>query len=314
MAHWQDSMVTRSGTEMLNELMFGRRLTVTGAYGGEERVKPSLLGDLTVLPGSLHSLSVLDVENALDGKTVKVQVSNVGLSQGYVLRNIGVYARVDDEAERLLFVMQDDMGVEIPPEQESPRFILDIYGFIGITNQVQFHVDIKDTGGIVTPDVLNEVIQGHRWDVQAHPMLSEELQQLKESVEQAEKSAQISGSTPPTGETSALPGQHYFDTENRREYVCIGEEEGRYIWVLSGANSAGDITFNGGSLQEHLTAEETRLNEVGLKLERLDGRISLLEMMFTAEVSGNPFTATFSTLDGMAVSGIWNTAQSRIEF
>lgn len=43
-------------------------------------------------------------------------------------------------------------------------------------------------------------------------------------------------------------------------------------------------------------------------------RVSLLELMYAANITGNPFTVTFGSLEGLAVSGVWNTAQKRIEF
>lgn len=46
----------------------------------------------------------------------------------------------------------------------------------------------------------------------------------------------------------------------------------------------------------------------------LDARLSLLELMYSTKVSGNPFAVTFESLTGLVVTGIWNTAQKRIEF
>lgn len=46
----------------------------------------------------------------------------------------------------------------------------------------------------------------------------------------------------------------------------------------------------------------------------LDSRLSLLELMYNTDVSGNPFTVTFDSLEGLAVSGVHNTTQKRIEF
>lgn len=46
----------------------------------------------------------------------------------------------------------------------------------------------------------------------------------------------------------------------------------------------------------------------------MDSRLSLLELMYNTDVSGNPFTVTFESLDGVTVSGVWNTTQKRIEF
>lgn len=46
----------------------------------------------------------------------------------------------------------------------------------------------------------------------------------------------------------------------------------------------------------------------------LNARLTLLELMYATEVSGNPFTVTFNSLTGLTVAGVWNTAQKRIEF
>lgn len=46
----------------------------------------------------------------------------------------------------------------------------------------------------------------------------------------------------------------------------------------------------------------------------LDSRLALLELMYNTDVSGNPFSATFDSLTGLVVTGVWNTAQNRIEF
>lgn len=46
----------------------------------------------------------------------------------------------------------------------------------------------------------------------------------------------------------------------------------------------------------------------------IDARTALLELMYTTEVSGNPFTATFESLTGLVCAGVWNTALARLEF
>lgn len=46
----------------------------------------------------------------------------------------------------------------------------------------------------------------------------------------------------------------------------------------------------------------------------LDGRISLIELMYNTDVSGNPWEVTFESLDGVVVTGVWNAEQARMEF
>lgn len=46
----------------------------------------------------------------------------------------------------------------------------------------------------------------------------------------------------------------------------------------------------------------------------LDSRLSLLELMYNTDVSGNPFTVTFESLTGLVAIGVWNATQKRLEF
>ena len=46
----------------------------------------------------------------------------------------------------------------------------------------------------------------------------------------------------------------------------------------------------------------------------IDARLSLLELMYNTDVSGNPFTVTFDSMTGLEVRGVWNTVQKRVEF
>ena len=43
-------------------------------------------------------------------------------------------------------------------------------------------------------------------------------------------------------------------------------------------------------------------------------RLTMLELMFNTDVTGNAFRVSFENLDGTAVTGVWNQPQARIEF
>ena len=46
----------------------------------------------------------------------------------------------------------------------------------------------------------------------------------------------------------------------------------------------------------------------------LDSRLALLELMYSTDVSGNPFVVTFESLNGVHAAGVWNQPQKRMEF
>lgn len=49
-------------------------------------------------------------------------------------------------------------------------------------------------------------------------------------------------------------------------------------------------------------------------MAELEADVHALDLKFGTDVSENPFTVTFATLDDVTVTGVWNTTQARIEF
>lgn len=49
-------------------------------------------------------------------------------------------------------------------------------------------------------------------------------------------------------------------------------------------------------------------------IDALAGRVTLIEMQFNTNVTGNPFLVTFENLDDVNLSGTWNERLARVEF
>ena len=54
--------------------------------------------------------------------------------------------------------------------------------------------------------------------------------------------------------------------------------------------------------------------DIRMELASIDARLAIQEIITGGGISSNPFVVTFSTLDGLTVSGIWNNMLGRIEF
>ena len=46
----------------------------------------------------------------------------------------------------------------------------------------------------------------------------------------------------------------------------------------------------------------------------MNASIKAIELKFGTNVTKNPFSATFGSLDGLTVTGAWNAEQARVEF
>ena len=50
------------------------------------------------------------------------------------------------------------------------------------------------------------------------------------------------------------------------------------------------------------------------RLAEVETEVEAINLKYGTDVTGNAFSVTFSTLDDVIVTGVWNTAQARIEF
>ncbi len=62
---------------------------------------------------------------------------------------------------------------------------------------------------------------------------------------------------------------------------------------------------------ESITESGTDINKALLQL--IEDRVVWLMNRVFNDITANPFNLTFDTLDGLTVTGVWNTESSRIE-
>lgn len=305
MAHWKDTAVTNEGVEMLNEWMAGRKITVVAAYGGTGTVEPELLKEQTGLVETRQKLHILGEEGGADGKTVQVQVQNAGVMEEYELNQVGVYAALDvdrnpDARPRLLFIMQDEKGVTIPSAMDA-SFLLELYCMIGITNSGRFEVSVS-AAGIVTATYLREklveAVAAHNDDDGAHHSLTARIRAIETALNGSDT---IIRAGDPTIETVGRKGQHYINPDTGREFVCNDVTEDGYTWALADNETPIRGVMEATGNLEAVVAD-------------VDARLTLLELMYRTDVSGNPFTVNFDDLARLRVTGVWNTEKKRVEF
>lgn len=67
------------------------------------------------------------------------------------------------------------------------------------------------------------------------------------------------------------------------------------------------------AVDTHNGAENAH-SDIRASMAAMRGSIKAIELKFGTDVTKNPFSATFSSLAGLTVSGVWNANLARIEF
>ena len=146
---WNKSVFTTVGTDMMSEVLSGATMTITKAVGGSGTTEEASLAALTDVQEEKQTLKILGIEDASDstgndaGKRIKIQITNGDVEAGYILHQVGVYAKLTDGDETLLFIMQDDRGVEIPSHTENSDFVIELFGVMAISNIANIKVTVE---------------------------------------------------------------------------------------------------------------------------------------------------------------------------
>ena len=66
-------------------------------------------------------------------------------------------------------------------------------------------------------------------------------------------------------------------------------------------------------IQEHDLSPESH-KDLRIAAAKMQADIDILQLKIATDVTANPFSVTFESLDGLTVTGVWNSEQARIEF
>lgn len=278
---WEKSNYTDTGAKLLAETLSGSILTITRAVSGTGTAED--LSDAVTVSGDVRDLNILAIETVTDGERSarKVSIQVTGADTSYIMHQIGVYARLNDEPESLLFLMQDERGIEVPAPGDAPDFELEVAVIIAISTDA--NIDIALNPHIqALANLVSSEIKTHNTSPDAH-----------------------SGSYIIASERGAPGGVATLD-----ELGILTESQLPEIDHYTQAETDTALTT---AITGHDTSQAAH-GDIRKTLSAVQAAVDLLNMQLSTDVSGNPFTVTFESLADMAVDGVWNATAGRIEF
>ena len=140
---WEKSSYTAAGAALLSESLSGGALVITRAVSGTGTADADLSGE-TGVSGETHDLKLLDIETVESGgetaRRVKIQIT--GADETYIMHQVGVYGRLNDDAETLLFIMQDARGVEVPSTKVNGDFEIELSALLAVSNKANISITV----------------------------------------------------------------------------------------------------------------------------------------------------------------------------
>ena len=184
---WEKSNYTAAGAALLSESLSGGALTITRAVSGTGSADTDLSEETTV-SGDLHELMLLGIETIEDGDghpARKVSVHTESGDDAYLMHQVGVFGRLNDEDEVLLFLMQDERGIEIPASDTNANFAFDVDILLTVSNKANISLTLTPQMQALAKMVKAEV-EKHNKDASAHAdaitaAVGNAMESLKES-------------------------------------------------------------------------------------------------------------------------------------
>ena len=149
------AVITDAGIALQNRLLAGETLQITRVKAGSGSVTVTDLRTQTDLRAAKQVLSIVNKQVSNQSTVLMVQLTTAGLSSGYDLQQLGVYAKAQGEDEEILFaILQEESPMPIPSETEKPRYAVTFYLEFIFTNDNKIEINI-DPAAYVTVDIYD---------------------------------------------------------------------------------------------------------------------------------------------------------------
>ena len=157
---WENTVITNAGIELLKNALSGGTITVTAIKSGAGKVDVSALKSQTAVSSIKQSGTVQGVTKTNETIKIGVLFSNAGLSAGYSMTQLGIYAKGSTGSEVLFAISQSATGKEVPAESAMPSWSLVHNFYIKLNNDVKMTATV-DPEGYVTFETMQTALNTH---------------------------------------------------------------------------------------------------------------------------------------------------------
>jgi hypothetical protein len=152
---WQQT-VTTAGLGLLAGA-FGKTPNITRVALGSGSVLVSELQEQTDVTDFVKNLAITSITSSGSRSILRAQLTNAGLETPTMLTQLGVFAKLDDDAEVLLVIFQNDTPSTIPSPGQQAGYSFETEMQIAHANVASFTANI-DWGAYASISQLNDSV------------------------------------------------------------------------------------------------------------------------------------------------------------
>lgn len=155
---------TDKGLALEAKTIAGATITLTRCVSGAGKVATVDLRKQTAVTTEKQSLSVQSIKVTGNKYSIRAVLSNLSLTTGYDMYQVGFYATDPQDGEILFAIAQIDNAKVIPSKDESPGYAIEFT--FTFENSSDANIDISiDTSGFAMIETVAEMIDSANEDV-----------------------------------------------------------------------------------------------------------------------------------------------------
>lgn len=131
---WNSAVITNAGKELLANWLEGATLNFDSAATGEGTVADAYLMAQTGLVAQKQTLSIIKMDRVANGVRLQLQCTSAGVTTGYIINQIGVWASLNGSESALVALYQDGVGVSVPTHEDMPDYVFTFYATLQMSN------------------------------------------------------------------------------------------------------------------------------------------------------------------------------------
>ena len=131
---WNSAVITNAGKELLANWLEGATLNFDSAATGEGMVADAYLMAQTGLVAQKQTLSIVKMDRVANGVRLQLQCTSAGVTAGYIINQIGVWASLNGSESALVALYQDGVGVSVPTHEDMPDYVFTFYATLQMSN------------------------------------------------------------------------------------------------------------------------------------------------------------------------------------
>lgn len=147
--------ITRVGVALLKSWAAGGTLNIVGARGASGVVEESALGNQAALMSPMQELSIVNIKPGEQGVRYKIQITAHEVE--YTIRQIGLFARLNNGADTLIAIYQDMTGMTVPSRADMPDYVFSFYATVQMSGEGNLVVNM-DVSALVSHSTMQEYV------------------------------------------------------------------------------------------------------------------------------------------------------------